>query len=90
MWTCGPFAKVLRDLEMFTFKMMQTAKFQEVLEEIEQTKEVLKNGTEQEKILATLLQLDLEQKLMLLIGGKDYVETKDYKIPRETISGLVK
>ena len=90
MWTCGPFAKVRRDLEMFNFKMIQTAKFQDILEEIEQTQVILENGTDQEKVLAALLKLDLEEKLMLLIGGKDYVETKNNKIPRKTISRLVK
>ena len=90
MWTCGPFAEVRKNIEIFNFQASQTAKFQEILDELNNAELLIKSGTDQEKIWATMLYLDLENKLMLLIGGKDYVEETDNKISRKTISRLAK
>jgi len=84
-WTCGPFKEAADKLEYMVFKAEQIRIFMEVLEESKKVEEILKSGTPDEKLIASLLKLDIDKKLEILIGVPDGYEKKNDEVLGETI-----
>lgn len=84
-WTCGPFKKSADNLEMMIFKAEQMKIFMDILEESKKIDELILKGTDDEKLLASLMKLDVDQKLETLIGIPDGNEKKITEISREAI-----
>lgn len=87
-WTCGPFAEAERRVEMFAFRVVQQEKLQEILSELEKVKEIIDTGTTEEKLLASMLQLELEQNLYILLGVDDG-QTENSEIFGKTIPEFI-
>lgn len=84
-WTCGPFKEATDRLEKMVFKAEQLRIFMETIEESKQIEEIIKSGTPNEKLLASMMKLDIDKKIEILIGVPDGYEKKNDEIPRETI-----
>ena len=84
-WTCGPFKKANDDLKRMIFRAEQMKIFLETIEEAEKIDEIIETGTTEEKLLASLMKLDVDKKLETLIGVPDGNEEKDAEISGETI-----
>ena len=70
-WTCGPFKEAEDNLARMVFRAEQMKVFMDVLEEAEQIEKILETGTTEEKLLASLVQLDIDKKLDILLGVPD-------------------
>ena len=84
-WTCGPFKEAADKLEMMVYKAEQMRIFMETIEESKKVDDLILNGSTEEKLIARMVKLDIDNKLEILIGKPDGHEEKDDEIPRETI-----
>ncbi len=84
-WTCGPFKKANDDLQKMIFRAEQMKLFLETLEESERIDELIEEGTSEEKLLASLMKLDVDKKLETLIGIPDGNEETITEVSGETI-----
>tara|TARA_Y100000593_G_scaffold18875_1_gene37606 strand:+ start:3462 stop:3755 length:294 start_codon:yes stop_codon:yes gene_type:complete len=79
-WTCGPFKEANDRLELMIFKAEQMKIFMETLEEVNKIDDIINNGTLDEQVLASMVKLDVEKKLNILIGIPDGHEEKNDEI----------
>lgn len=84
-WTCGPFKKANDDLKQMVFRAEQMKVFLDTLEEAERIDEIIETGTKEEKLIASMMKLDVDKKIETLIGVPDGNEEKDAEISGETI-----
>ena len=84
-WTCGPFKKANDDLERMIFRAEQMHVFMETLEEAKKIDDLIETGTTEEKLLASLMKLDIDKKIETLIGVPDGNEKENAEISGETI-----
>ena len=84
-WTCGPFKEANDRLDLMVFKAEQMKIFMETLDEVNKVDEIIQNGTLDEKLLASMIKLDVDKKLETLIGIPDGHKEKDDEILGETI-----
>ena len=85
-WTCGPFKKAHDRVERMSYKAEQMKMFMELLEEDKANKELLENGTSDEKLLASLAQLEIDKKIATLLGVPyDGSEEKNDEILRAVL-----
>ena len=84
-WTCGPFKKANDDLERMIFRAEQMRVFMETLEEAKKIDDLIETGTTEEKLLASLMKLDIDKKIETLIGVPDGNEEENAEISGETI-----
>ena len=84
-WTCGPFKKANDDLQKMIFRAEQMKVFMETLEESKRIEELIENGTVEEKLLASMMKLDVDKQIDTLLGIPDGNEEENAKISRETI-----
>lgn len=84
-WTCGPFKEAEDRLEIMVYKAEQMRIFMETIEESKKIDDIILNGSKEEKLIASMVKLDIDNKLEILIGIPDGHEEKDDEIPRETI-----
>ena len=84
-WTCGPFKKANDDLKQMVFRAEQMKVFLDTLEEAERIDEIIDTGTKEEKLIASMMKLDVDKKIETLIGVPDGNEEKDAEISGETI-----
>ena len=84
-WTCGPFKKANDDLKKMIFRAEQMKIFLETLEESKRIEEIIETGTAEEKLIASMMKLDIDTKIETLIGVPDGNEKKNAEISREAI-----
>lgn len=84
-WTCGPFKKANDDLKQMVFRAEQMKVFLDTLEEAERIDEIIETGTKEEKLIASMMKLDVDKKIETLIGVPDGNEEKDAEVSGETI-----
>ena len=84
-WTCGPFKEAVDNLDRMVYKAEQMRVFLETLDEVKKIDELIESGTAEEKLLASMMKLDLDKKLEILIGIPDGNKEKDDEISRETL-----
>jgi len=84
-WTCGPFKEAADKLEMMVFKAEQMRIFMETLEESQKVEELIVSGSLEDKLVASMVKLDIDKKLETLIGIPDGYEEENDEIPREAI-----
>tara|TARA_B100000575_G_C23038540_1_gene597716 strand:+ start:612 stop:908 length:297 start_codon:yes stop_codon:yes gene_type:complete len=84
-WTCGPFKEAEDKLDNMIFRAEQMKVFLELLEESSKVDKIIENGTDEDKTLASLVKLDLDQKLQILLGIADEQQEEDDKVSREAI-----
>ena len=84
-WTCGPFKQAVDNLEMMVYRAEQARIFMETLDEAQKIDDLIENGTKEEKLLASMMKLDIDKKIEILIGLPDGYEKKDDEISGETI-----
>lgn len=84
-WTCGPFKEAADNLAQMVFKAEQNKHLMDVLEQLEKIEKIIKEGTEEERLLAVLMKLDIEDKLDVLLGIKNGREKKNDEISREAL-----
>ena len=82
-WTCGPFKEAVDKLELMIFKAEQMRVFMETVEEHTKVEEIIETGTPDQKLLASMMKLDIDKKLEVLIGVPDGYEEENDEIPRE-------
>ena len=84
-WTCGPFKEAADKLEMMVFKAEQMRIFMETLEESQKVEELIVSGSLEDKLVASMVKLDIDKKLETLIGIPDGYEEENDEISGETI-----
>ena len=84
-WTCGPFKEAADKLELMVFKAEQMRVFMETLDEAAKCDEIIESGTTEEKLLASMIKLDIDKKIETLIGIPDGNEEENDEISGETI-----
>lgn len=84
-WTCGPFKKANDDLQKMIFRAEQMKVFMETLDESKRIDELIETGTVEEKLLASMMKLDIDKQIDTLLGIPDGNEKENAEISRETI-----
>lgn len=84
-WTCGPFKEAEDNLDKMIFRAEQMKIFMETLEEVKKVDELIETGTKEERLLASMVKLDLDKKIEILMGIPDGHEETDDEISRETL-----
>ena len=84
-WTCGPFKKANDDLQKMIFRAEQMKIFMETLDESKRIDEIIETGTVEEKLLASMMKLDIDKQIDTLLGIPDGNEKENAEISRETI-----
>lgn len=84
-WTCGPFKEAADNLDRMVYRAEQMKLFMETLDEAKKLDEIIETGTPEEKLLASMMKLDIDKKIEILIGIPDGNEEKDDEISRETL-----
>ena len=85
-WTCGPFKEANDNLAKMIFKAEQMKVFMETLEEAKAIDKIIKNGTKEEQLLASMMKLDVDKKLDILLGIPDgRHEEENDEISREAL-----
>lgn len=84
-WTCGPFKKANDDLQKMIFRAEQMKVFMETLDESKRINEIIETGTVEEKLLASMMKLDIDKQIDTLLGIPDGNEKENAEIPGETI-----
>ena len=84
-WTCGPFKKANDDLQKMIFRAEQMKIFMETLDESKRIDELIETGTVEEKLLASMMKLDIDKQIDTLLGIPDGNEKENAEISRETI-----
>lgn len=67
-WTCGPFKEAQDRLEKSAWKLEQTSLLMEIIEEHKELEKQIVTGTVEEKLLASLMKLENENRLNLILG----------------------
>ena len=62
-WTCGPFKKANDDLQKMIFRAEQMKVFMETLDESKRINEIIETGTVEEKLLASMMKLDIDKQI---------------------------
>ena len=88
-WTCGPFKDALDRQKLCTFRMEQSQKLNELLEEDKNNRLLMENGTPDEKILAAMIQQDIDKKIAIILGIPYGNEEENNEIFGKTILELV-
>ena len=85
-WTCGPFKDAADRAASMAYKAEQMKVFMEVLEDLENNQEILENGSPDEKIIASLAQIEIDKKIATLLGVPyDASEEKNDEVLREVL-----
>ena len=84
-WTCGPFKECNDRMENMAFRIEQMRIFTELLEEDKSNQNVIENGSAEEKLLASMIQLDIDKKMATLLGVPNGREKKVDEISGETV-----
>ena len=84
-WTCGPFKKANDDLQKMIFRAEQMKVFMETLDESKRIDKLIETGTVEEKLLASMMKLDIDKQIDTLLGIPDGNEKENAEISRETI-----
>ena len=84
-WTCGPFKKANDNLQKMIFRAEQMKVFMETLDESKRIDELIETGTVEEKLLASMMKLDIDKQIDTLLGIPDGNEKENAEISRETI-----
>lgn len=84
-WTCGPFKEAADNLDRMIYKAEQMRVFMETLEEAKKLDKLIETGTAEEKLLASMMKLDLDKKIEILIGIPDGNEEKNDEVSREAL-----
>lgn len=84
-WTCGPFKKANDDLQKMIFRAEQMKIFLDTLEEAKKIDEIIDTGTPEEKLIASMMKLEVDTKIETLIGVPDGNKKENAEILRETI-----
>ena len=79
-WTCGPFKETQDKMEMMAYKAEQMKIFMDTLEELKRIEEIIQDGSQEEKIIASMMKLDVDKKLKILIGVPDGYEEENDEI----------
>ena len=85
-WTCGPFKEIQDRREKINFRMEQTAKFMDILEDLKQVEERILSGSLEEKYIGLMMKTQIERDLNTILGIKeDEREETDTEILGEAI-----
>jgi len=85
-WTCGPFKEAEERAELMAFKAEQMSKLLQVIEESKANEEILENGTDTEKLLASIVQIEIDNKIATLLGVPiDGTEKENDEVLREVL-----
>ena len=84
-WTCGPFKAINDRCAQTAFNIAQTQVFVELLEEEKLNQELIKNGSAEARQLASLLQLDIDKKMQILLGVPDGTKATNDEILGKTV-----
>lgn len=88
-WTCGPFKDALDRQKMYSFRLEQSQKLDELLEEDKNNRFILENGTPDEKMLAAMIQQDIDKKIAIILGIPYGNEEENNEILGKTILELI-
>ena len=89
-WTCGPFKEAIDRVAMMAYKAEQMKIFLEILEEDEKNQELLVSGSFDEKLIASMIQLDIDKKMATILGIPDGHEETNDEISREALLELIR
>ena len=89
-WTCGPFKEAEDRQAKATFRMEQIEHLMHLLEEHKINQELIASGSIDEKLIASMVQLDIDKKMDILLGVTDGNEEKNDEIPGETLLQIVR
>ena len=67
-WTCGPFKEAQDRLEKSIWRMEQVSLLMEIIDEHKELERQLVIGTVEEKLLASLMKIENEKRLNLILG----------------------
>jgi len=67
-WTCGPFKEAQDRLENAAWKLEQTSLLWSIIEEYKEIEKQLVTGTVEEKLLASLMKIENEKRLNIILG----------------------
>ena len=79
-WTCGPFKEAEERLERMVFRIEQMKMFLEILEEDKNNQEIIVSGSLDEKLVASMVQQDIDNKIATILGIPNGNEEKDDEI----------
>ena len=88
-WTCGPFQEAEERQARIAFKMEQMEHLMALIEEDKINQELILSGSIDEKLIASMIQLDIDKKIAILLGVPDGNEKKNDEISRKTLLKLV-
>ena len=83
-WTCGPFKEAADKLETMVFKAEQMRIFMETLEEAEKIDEIIENGSTEEKLLASMVKLDVDKRIETKKRMMKYLERQYSNLSKES------
>tara|TARA_R110001599_G_scaffold120216_1_gene291186 strand:+ start:154 stop:453 length:300 start_codon:yes stop_codon:yes gene_type:complete len=85
-WTCGPFKEAQDRVKSMRFKSEQMKLLLDVLEESKVNNDFLENGTDNEKLLASIAQLEIDRKIATLLGvPENGTEKENDEVLREVL-----
>lgn len=79
-WTCGPFKEAEERLERMVFRIEQMKMFLEILDEDKNNQEIIASGSLDEKLVASMVQKDIDNKMATILGIPNGNEEKDDEI----------
>ena len=88
-WTCGPFKQFEDRIAQRAFKMEQMEHLMALIEQDRENQELILSGTPDEKLIASMIQLDIDKKMAILLGVTDGNEKTKDEISRETLLKLI-
>tara|TARA_B100001250_G_C19800596_1_gene790857 strand:+ start:693 stop:983 length:291 start_codon:yes stop_codon:yes gene_type:complete len=88
-WTCGPFKDIEDNIELRSYRMIRQNKLQELLKELEQAKSILETGDLEDKLVGSMMKLDVEHRLNILLGIEEDGSEQNIKIPGKAVSELI-
>lgn len=88
-WTCGPFKEAIDRAEKMAYRAEQMKLFLEILEEDQKNQELIVSGSFDEKLVATMIQQDIDKKMATILGIPNGNEEKNDEISRETLLELI-
>jgi len=88
-WTCGPFKETIDRVERMAFRAEQMKLFLDILEEDQKNQELLVSGSFDEKLVATMVQQDIDKKMATILGIPNGNEETNDEISRETLLELI-
>jgi len=88
-WTYGPFKEFEDKITQRQFKMEQMEHLMALIEEDKTNQELILSGSVDEKLIASMIQLDIDKKMAILLGVPDGHEKTNDEISRETLLELI-